>query len=229
MPEQMQPARQTAALQACVAAHAAQLAAELTAELRVMSTEELVADMCRRGMDPPAAGAPQASMRAAAIAWLAECAARARPARPAACEDPERVAKRPREEPGSRPIATGTSPARGGMVGPAPPQDGVGVLLSEFLAGQTASAAPPAAASACFSAEELAWMRIKCQGASALVCQPFLFPMLWVLGMHRCRACRAAWWARPRTARCMPCPARSLMPSSWYLAGAHQAWLRCVT
>ncbi len=177
MPEEMQRARQTAALQACDAAHTAQLAAELTAELQVMSTDELVADVCRRGMDPPAAGAPQASTRAAAIAWLAECAARARPARPAACKGPERSAKRPREEPGARMGANGTSPARGGLR-PAPPQDDVAVLLSEFLVGQTASAAPPAPASACFSAEQLAWMRVKCQGASALVRQPFLFSLL---------------------------------------------------
>ncbi len=53
------------------------------------------------------------------------------------------------------------------MLGPAPPQDGAGYLLSEFLVRQTASTAPPAPASACFTAEELAWMRVKCQGEPA--------------------------------------------------------------
>ncbi len=161
--EPKESAPQTDTLQASIAAHAARL----TAQLAVLPTEEVVASMRSRGMLPPTAGAGQPT-RAEAIAWLAERIARAPPLHTEVAKDLEAMHKLRYEELLPRMVANGLSPARDGMAGPAPPQDGVGVLLSEFLVGQTASTAPPAPASACFTAEELAWMRVKCQGKSAI-------------------------------------------------------------
>jgi len=157
------PAPQTDALQASIAAHAARL----TAQLAVLPTDEVIASMRGRGMLPPTAGSGQPT-RAEAIAWLAERVARAPPLHPEVAKDLEAMRKLPGEELLQRMVANGHDPARDGMAGPAPPQDGVGVLLSEFLVGQAASTAPPAPASACFTAAELAWMRVKCQGKSAI-------------------------------------------------------------
>jgi hypothetical protein len=161
--EPKEPALQTDTLQASIAAHAARL----TAQLAVLPTEELIASMRSQGMLPPTAGTGQPT-RAEAIAWLVERVARAPPLHPEVAKDLEAMNKLPYEELVPRMVANGLAPARDGMAGPAPPQDGVGVLLSEFLVGQTASTAPPAPASACFTAEELAWMRVKCQGMSAI-------------------------------------------------------------
>ena len=146
-------------MQARVAAHFRRFVADAEG----LSTEKLLEHMCSRGLHPPSPGPGLAPTRAGMLLFLAQRLARVPPLHPDVAKSLAEAKALPYDELIARMVANGMWPAPEGQAGPAHTADALGALLSEFLAGQEASTAPPALASVCFSVPKLAFVRYACQ------------------------------------------------------------------